>query len=262
MGAAVVRKESEANTAQWLQSIRYAAKSNQSMDLHFRTLNDGQKKIICQSVAGLRIRLFVVISNKKNMRRYKNQKAGNISKHRHWFYWWMARLMLERITDFCAAQNVRDNTPGKKLQVEFSRRKDMKENEFTDYFTRIWAQGDGVFLKRRQINWSVFDFRSVQFFDHAARAGLQFADVVASSFFQAVNIHPHGSCYADYAKLLEPRIHRPLGGVPLDEGFVVQPNSLIEAVLREDQKEIFRYYGYPEERLTKAAARGHSSMGR
>jgi hypothetical protein len=249
MGAAVVRKENEHRVPEWLAAIRREAKNSQAIDLHFRTLSARQKLIICKKVGELEMRFFVVISNKRNLRHHKNPSANNISKHKHWFYWWMSRLILERITDFCAARNELHGTPGRTLQIEFSRRKDLKRHEFTDYFTRLWTQGDGAFLNKRSINWSVFDFNGVHFFDHETRAGLQFADVVASSFFQAVNTNPQGSCCSDYAKLLEPRIHRNAKGVALNDGFTVWPYSLASLGLTEDQKEIFRHYGFPEKRL-------------
>jgi hypothetical protein len=250
MGAMVVRRENELMVPSWLKTIRHEAKNNQSIDLHFRKLSDRQKRIICAGVAKLPLRLFVVVSNKQNMRQHKNPSASYVSQHKHWFYWWVSRLVLERVTDFCAAQNKIHGTPDRKLRIEFSRRRDLKRHEFTDYFTRLWLQKDAAFLNKRTINWSVFDFNEVYFYDHKSRAGLQFADVVASSFFQAVNIHPHGSCCADYAKMLEPRIHQ-RRAVALDEGFTVWPYSLADLSLTAAQKDVFRYYKYPEKRLTK-----------
>jgi hypothetical protein len=250
MSGVVVRKENERKVPQWLRIVRDKAKNNQSIDLHFRTLSDRQKGIICEATAKLPMRLFVVISNKQNMRGYKNQSANYISKHKHWFYWWIARLLLERVTDFCATRNRTDGTPGLKLEVEFSRRKDLRLKDFTDYFTRLWLQGDTAFLNKRRIEWSVFDFQNVNFFDHQTRAGLQFADVVASAFFQAVNTHPTRTCHADHAILLEPRIHRGRNGLTLNEGFTVWPQSLAPLGLTEEQKRVFRHFRYPESRLT------------
>lgn len=248
LGAAVVRKENESEVPKWLRIIRNEAKNTQSMDLHFRGLSDRQKRVICSRLADLPIRLFVVISNKRNMRHHSNPKAARISGHRHWFYWWVSRLLLERITAFCASQNEKLETPGCKLQLEFSRRRDLKRREFTDYFTRLWSQDRDAFLNVRTIDWSVFDFKHVAFYDHEARAGLQLADVVASSFYQAVNTHPHGTCNPEFAKALKPRLYRPRHSA-VDEGFTVFPYSLREIRLTDDQKEIFRFYEFPEARM-------------
>ena len=249
IGAVVVRKDNEAILPQWLEEIRYAAKNNQSADLHFRTLSHGQKITVCGKIAGLDLRGFVMVSNKQNMRNYKNKSAEMKTKHRHWFYWWPTRLIMERVTAFCAHRNAQEGTPEKKLQIEFSKRNDLRDSHFTDYMTRLWSQGNKPHLNRRCIDWSVFDFRNVGFYEHRERAGLQFADVAASAFYQAVNRRSGKKSCAEYAKLLEPRVYKPRGTC-IDEGFIVQPYSLVAARLGEDQKEVFRFYGCPEGRLT------------
>ncbi len=250
MAAAVIRKENESKVAPWLRTMRDTARNLQAPDMHFRKLSDKQKRIIAGEISGLPVRLFAVVSNKRNMRQHNNKYARKVSGHKHWFYWWVTRLLLERVTDFCADRNKLDGTPDRKLQIEFSRRKDLRLDDFTDYFTRLWAQRGNEVLSKRRINWSVFDFQKVYFFDHRNRAGLQFADVVASSFYQAVNIHPHGRCCGDYAIMLEPRIHRNSNGKAVNEGFTIWPHSLSGLGLSEDQKAVFRHYGYPENRLT------------
>lgn len=248
LGATVIRQENESNAQSWLTSIREAANNLQPASLHFRTLKDGQKEVACNELAKLPMRAFAVVSNKQNMRGHKNEPASYISGHRHWFYWWMTRLLLERVTEFCAEINEKENTPGRKLQIEFSRRKDLKRSHFTDYFTRLWAQGNNAFLAKRTINWSTFDFQNVHFLDHSSRAGLQFADIATSAFYQAINTHPHGTCCPDYAESLKPVVNRK-NNVFLDEGFTVFPYSLKQARLTDLQKKIFRSYGLPNSRM-------------
>ena len=262
MSAAVVRKRNEKNVPRWLKEIRDAARNNQSIDLHFRKLSDRQKRIVCEMTAKFNIRLFVVVSNKINMRQYKNNYARNISNHRHWFYWWITRLLLERVSDFCASVNQRENTPGNTMQIEFSRRKDLRKNEFSDYLTRLSLQGDRAYLNKRTIDWSVFDFQNIHFFDHETRAGLQFADVVASSFFQAINTIPHSRWCPDYAKLLKPRVHKTINGKIFDEGFTLWPHSLAQVDLTDGQKETLRHFECPETYFTKRTARDQSSKSR
>lgn len=252
MGGILIRKSNETNINSWLKNVRDSANNIQSNDLHFRKLNDRQKTIVCQETAKLNIRAFVVLSNKRNMRRYKNPRASKVTSHKHWFYLWVTRLLLERMTEYCAYRNQIDQTPGLKLQLEFSRRKDIKRSSFTDYFSKLWAQQSDPFLAKRTIDWGIFNFEDIHFFDHHTRAGLQFADVVASSFYQSVNIHPHGVCKPDFAKLLKPRIARgPINQNYYDEGFAIQPINLSSAALTDGQKEIFRFYGFPEHRLDK-----------
>lgn len=241
----VVRASNERLVPRWVNEMRIAAKNTQSPDLHFRTLGDRQKKIICKSVAELDLRLFIAISNKQNMRQYRNGFAASVSNTKAWFYWWMCRLLLERITAFCAARNTQENTPNQKLRVEFSRRLDLRYSELTDYLTRIWAQGKQTYLNKRTLDWSVVDLNQFHAYDHCARAGLQLADVVASAFYQSVNRDNSARCNPEYAKMLAPRVWT-VDGSWFDNGVKVFPVPLRYPGLEERQKEVFRFYGYPD----------------
>jgi hypothetical protein len=247
----VIRSSNEPNVINWLREMRRNARNTQSPDLHFRKLGNRQKKIICSAVSALDLRIFVVISNKQNMQRHRNSAAARTSNTRAWFYWWLCRLLLERITEFCERRNNLDSTSGQKLRIEFSRRKDLKYSEFTDYMTKLWLQGrERAFLNKRLPRWSVVDLKQTLQYDHQTRAGLQIADVVASAFYQAVNRDNVAECVSDYAELLRPRIWSKgsVSSIWLDEGFTVWPFSLRGSRLTEPQKRIFRFYGYPDDR--------------
>ena len=158
---------------------------------------------------------------------------------------------MERITAFCARRNRKDGYATGKLRVEFSRRRDLNYGHFKDYAARMWVQAgtERMHLRKREIDWSVFDVDAVTFHDHESRAGLQLADILASAFFQAVNTHPHGTCNPDYAALLAPRVWRFATGRALDDGFTVLPSSMRHVPLTEVQRAVFRLYGFPERRL-------------
>jgi hypothetical protein len=78
VSAVVIRAEIEASLVDGLRQLRIDAKNTQSPDLHFRTLGDRQKKIVCSGLAEMDARLFVVISNKRNMRRHRNELAAAV----------------------------------------------------------------------------------------------------------------------------------------------------------------------------------------
>ena len=75
----VIRAAAESATVDRLRSLRVAARNVQSSALQFRTLGDRQTRIVCAGVAEMDLRLFVVISNKQNMRRHQNELASGIS---------------------------------------------------------------------------------------------------------------------------------------------------------------------------------------
>jgi len=54
--------------------------------MHFRSLSEGQRNAACSWIANVNSRLFVVISNKQNMRRHRNRAAAQVSHTSAWFY--------------------------------------------------------------------------------------------------------------------------------------------------------------------------------
>jgi hypothetical protein len=55
------------------------------------------------------------------------------------------------------------------------------------FWLRMQSRADALWLKQGDLSWSVIDpINEIKVFDHAQRAGLQLADAVAGSFFQAV----------------------------------------------------------------------------
>ena len=248
IAAVVVRAENEQNIAEWLRDIRVKAKSTQSPDLHFKTLSDAQATVVCGELAERDLRIFVVISNKQNMRQHRNERAAKVSGTKHYIYWFLCRLLLERVTEFCEDRNKISGTPWKKLRVEFSKRSDLNYTHLTNYLTKLWLQ-DGVgrvFLNKGNIRWSVFDHRHVFAYDHRSRAGLQLADVAASAFYRAINRDATNPPNPLFAKLLKPRVWPGHRRDTFDTGFKVLPFPLRVANLTDDQKEVFREYGYPQ----------------
>jgi hypothetical protein len=161
----------------------------------------------------------------------------------------MCRLLIERVSEFCALRNTRSGTPGTKVRLELSQRKDLRYTELTDYLTRLWLkdQHGELFLGKRKPVWSVLDFAQIHAFDHRTRAGLQLADVVASAFYQAVNRLGGATPTPRYAELLRPRLWS-RNGAWFEEGVKVFPFPMGFLGLTEGQKRIFRFYGYPPDK--------------
>jgi hypothetical protein len=248
VSAMVVRSENEREVAKWLRAMREKARSTQSPDLHFKTLSDRQRHIICGELAECDARLFVVISNKQNMRQHRNDRAARMGQSKHYIYWFLCRLLLERVTEFCEARNDLAGTPGRRLRVEFSKRSDLNYTHLSNYLTKLWIQDERVFLNKKTLRWSVFDPHEIYAYDHRTRAGLQLADAVASAFYRAVNRDAETPCNSDFAKLLKPRVWAGKKGNHFDTGFKALPFPMRVANLDADQKDVFNAYGYPAEK--------------
>jgi hypothetical protein len=100
-----------------------------------------------------------------------------------------------------------------------------------------------TYLQKRVIKWQVVDRRLMEALPHSSNSGLQLADVVASSFYQAVDILPPTDWNPMNAKLLKPRIATECG-LYHDYGVAFQPSPPSKANLLSKQKEIFLFYGY------------------
>jgi hypothetical protein len=123
MSAVVVRTENEAKTVEWVKSIIRDIGQHQMTHLHFRTLREEKKPIVCTALASLSLRTFTVLSHKKNMRNYRNLAAEKAKVNRTaWFFCWLSRLLLERVTTYCESRSMDDYGEMRKVRVEFSDR--------------------------------------------------------------------------------------------------------------------------------------------
>jgi hypothetical protein len=169
------------------------------------------------------------MSNKRNMRGYENPAAARFNTAgRTWFYWWLTRLLLERVTDFCERRALRDYGEPRIVRLEFSRRKGLRYAHFRSYlyWLRTQSKANALFINRGDLRWSVIDpINQVHAFDHSERAGLQLSDVVAGAFFQSVNGAP--IIRSDYAMALEPRMARDVGGKIFGYSLKLMPSSYL-----------------------------------
>jgi hypothetical protein len=228
LSAVLVRVEAQSE-AVWVRDILSNIQLERRRELHFQPLNSWRRKIVCDKIAGLPVRCFVVMSHKENMRGYNNPDAAKVSAGKTWFYWWMTRLLLERVTDYCERRAIRDYGSPRLVRLEFSRRGGLRYSHFQSYlyWLRIQSKADALFLKRGDLKWSVVDpIEQVFAFDHAERAGLQLADTVASAFYQAVAGEPYPD--AQHAIALNDRMTRGPQGRVFDYGLKLMPGGYLK----------------------------------
>ena len=256
LAAVVVRAEHEANVPEWHAELMTKLRSPQMKHLHFRKLTDLRKTIVCQHLADLPIRCFVMASNKRNMRRYKNpfaEKKGvelvGAMPTYNWFYYWSSRILLEKVSDFVWRDAMARHEEPRKLRLEFSQNKSLRYDEIEQYLNllRMHNVMSTQFVSHDDLRWDVMDSKQVHAFDHTQRAGLQFADAVAGAFFKACDVHDTGGYDPSYAQLLKPRMGRlpdRVDGKIAHYGVKLMPATLRKAKLHDFQEEIFRFYGY------------------
>ncbi len=79
LGAVVIRAARSSDVVNRVRSILLKAGGSNRTDLHYRNLPNFRKRIDCSELAKLPVRAFVLASNKKNMRRYRNLRAERVS---------------------------------------------------------------------------------------------------------------------------------------------------------------------------------------
>lgn len=138
-----------------------------------------EKEVVC----------FAVCSNKKNMRGWSNERAA-IMRSKQWFYNFCVRFLIERVTDFCLRDSIKKYNAPRYLRVLFSQRGGHEYGQTKAYWEHLKAQASSetTYLRRREIKHQVLHFNLVDYVPHTSVAGLQLADVVASAFYQAIDV--------------------------------------------------------------------------
>jgi len=209
ISAVLVKAASEPLVLDWVKQIVYKLQQHQLTHLHFRRLKDDKKDIVCTEIAGLNVRIFSVLSHKRNMIGYRNLLAEKAKVNRTaWFYCWMSRLLLEKVTAYCGRRSVRDYGEKRLIRFEFSDRGGVKIDDIREYYKYLRGQSKLglMYHSAFDLDWSVFDEGELYTYPNQARAGLQLADSVASAFY--VGLEPIGGMKTkpEFAKLLLPRI--------------------------------------------------------
>lgn len=250
MGCTLLQKKNEHLPPIWIKSILQDLGIHQRPDLHYRDLSPTRKLRACKLVSDLPARHFVLLSNKKNMRQYKNERAENKSYSRQWFYNWCCRILLERVTDYVLRHSLAQYKEPKLVHFEFSKRNGHNYTQTQGYHAllRIQARANSTILKKRVPKWQVMDYRLVSAKSPYESAGTQIADCITSSFYNAVDNLDTGVCSPEPSKILAPRMafEQNANKQPsiLDYGVILQPTPDFKVDISEDQKEIFRFYGY------------------
>jgi Protein of unknown function (DUF3800) len=249
IGAVLIEASNELKPVEWVRSILDKIGAKQRPVLHFRQLREWQKPLACQELAKLPVNLFAMTSNKKNMRGYRNERAAakaNPLVSKQIFYNFCLRLVLERVTDCCLRHSMRVHGSPRHVKIFYSKRGGHNYGHTFVYseLLKNQARARTTWLKRREIKWEVIDRRLQEEVAHTLNAGVQLADIVASSFFQACDILPPTLWNPQNARLLRDRIATEADYFH-DYGVTFQPYPQMEkAELEPKQKDIFEFYGY------------------
>lgn len=249
LSAFVIEKKHEPNVLPWTKGILTSMKAHQRRDLHFNKLSPERRRQACEGLAALPGRCFVVVSHKPTMHGYRNPRAelhAPLIGAKNYFYNWMTRLLLERVTAHCYSHSMRQHKRPLTVRLEFSSRGGMAYGYLIAYLDKLRLQShtDSLYIPTGDIAWPVIDMTEIAAYHHGQRAGVQLADVVAGAFYQALGERdgPPGDCA--YAKLLQPRLAM-RDDVCWGYGLKFM-YKYPTADLADHQREIFEFYGAPK----------------
>lgn len=257
VAGALVPAELEASIGGWVSDMMSAMNSRQMNDIHFAGLNDVRKAMVCSMLAEKHVRLFAIISNKRNMQGYRNpfaEKMTELIPNDNWYYCWMTRILLERMTDYVAKNSLKKTGQVGKVKLVYSERGGLRYSQMHAYyeFIKVKSANGSVPLF---IPWGNVDFRTLHqdlfhVYNHRETPGLKLPDIVASAFFKAVDIHDTRACDASFAKLLGLKMAaEPDSKLIAGYGVKLMPNikTLDRFNVPAKQREIFMHFGYPKQ---------------
>jgi hypothetical protein len=206
------------------------------------------------------VRCFTNISRKANMVNHRNLKAENrparriyqdddtwiLKPENDWFQNWMTKVLVERVTWYCARRSIREYGRPRTVKIIVGSRDGFYINSFIDYL-KLDQENErtGKDTLKFHPDWRVLDWDQIVEAPAANVPGLQLADILCGAFSHAVDKKRYGACTTAYAKALSNKVARNARGDQADFGVTAWPRPLTKGnrSLDPDQLEIFRFFG-------------------
>ena len=257
VSAVVVAASREGELSAWSDELLATMGSHQMRQLHFAKLNTLRRLQACQHVASKPVRCFTVVSNKQNMKGWRNPIAEQIRSD-NWFYCWMTRLLLERVTHWVAHRSEAEYGGTRKVKLIFSERGGLSYSQMNAYYEWLKSKAGHQVLPLGELVYDTLNMRLLEVWNHAGHSGLILPDIVASAFFKASDVWDTGACDPQFALALRPRMARwpESEGLIAGYGVKLMPGiSKLASVTKPAQVAVFRSYGYPQQWWDKAVPR-------
>jgi hypothetical protein len=202
ISALVVRKTNDLQLVDAAKRARELLRFAPKKPIHFCKLRHEQRTPVARIVGELPVRTVSVLIHKPSI-----QEPENFQQQAYSLYRYASRLLLERVSWLCRDAHVAGQGNGK-VDLIYSNRSAMSYDDLRGYLTQLHDQPGGQEVR---IDWNVVDESMVRAVNHDQLAGLQLADVVASSVYQAVNPNLYGEVEERYLELLRRTVYKHKG---------------------------------------------------
>ena len=243
VGAFVVRRSREVEVVDWVREVREKAAARQGKSLHYARITRERREAACQLLATKPARAFCVASHKSNLRTYQNPRLGRF-RGGDQYYNWCVRLLLERLTEWAARWHRDKNVKPRGLEVVFAKRGGHDYDHLFAYVDRLrmQVQTRTLHLKSGGLQDPFLDRAHWRVERAESLAGLQLADMIASSVYQGANsASPNWDPLP--ARALKPIFATDRSGNIANAGLTVWPLSH-QAPVPDESRSFFSQFGY------------------
>lgn len=245
VGCVVILAENEAQPVEYVRRVRSEFNSFQRPDIHYKNLKPWQRITACSELAKENVRVFALLSNKQSMRGYRNPNAEAVSLHPNdFFYNYCIRILLERVTEYLLIKANKTFGEPRKVKLVFSKRGGHSYRHVETYtkLLEIQKRNGRLYQSFSAPDFSIVEASLIEAVQHEQNAGLQMADIVASAFYQGAHARAK-NWDTRPAQALKPRVAT-VGNKYANKGLQLLPWSTWKNPLTDEQKLLFRFYGY------------------
>lgn len=238
----VIAKRFETEVTGWVRDARAAIGAPpEVIQLHFNGLDKQRRIEVAQHVSALPLRAFVVMSHKTNMRGYRNERAARAGG-KNVFYNFCLRVLLERATQRVARDCQKRFGEVRTMKTIIAETGGVRYEHTMEYLEKLRGQAitGTTFLGANTIHPRVATSWEFEQVSAKTTAGCQIADVIASSFYNAVHEGGVFPMLQDPARELR-KVMATKEGVVADTGLKLLP---WKRNIPRKFRPIFETYGY------------------
>lgn len=200
LSALVVRTNNDASLVSMMAKMRRDLGRKQNSPLHFVEMLHGHRVAWVKSICVCPIRTISILIHKPSIDDPEFYKSTKFH-----LYHYASRLLIERVSWFC--RDHYDPSRGNGVaDVIFSNRRKMSYDAIRSYWSKL--KNDPTIQAEVRIDWKHIDPLAMCAVNHDQLAGLQIADCVASSHWQAVSMDRFGNNEPRYLLELKKHIYR------------------------------------------------------